>query len=143
MDDPVQAMGGTGVSRSRVGRLCEEIDERVDAFLARPIEGERPYLRIDATYLKVREGGRIVDVAATIAVGADTDGRREVLGLSIGASEAFGGVEARRASPSIRLTLLDRAPPQPRAARPVGREARDLVRRGNGPPDRFPILLTP
>ena len=88
MDDLVQAMGGTGVSKSQVSRLCEEIDERVDAFLARPIEGEWPYLWVDATYLKVRQNGRIVSVAATIAVGVNTDGRREVLGLSIGASEA-------------------------------------------------------
>ena len=79
---------GTGISKSQVSRLCEEIDERVDAFLARPIEGEWPYLWIDATYLKVRQGGRIVSVALTIAVGVNTDGRREVLGMSIGPSEA-------------------------------------------------------
>lgn len=57
MDDLVQAMGGTGISKSQVSRLCEEIDERVDAFLTRPIDGEWPYLWIDATYLKVRQGG--------------------------------------------------------------------------------------
>ena len=58
MDDRVQAMGGTGISQSHVSRLCEEIDERVDAFLERPIEGEWPYLWIDATYLKARQGDR-------------------------------------------------------------------------------------
>ena len=57
MDDLVQAMGGTGISKSQVSRLCEEIDERVEAFLTRPIEGEWVYLWIDATYLKVRQGG--------------------------------------------------------------------------------------
>jgi transposase-like protein len=88
MDDLVQAMGGTGISKSQVSRLCEEIDERVDAFLTRPIEGEWPYLWIDATYLKVRQGGRIVSAAVTIAVGVTPDGRREVLGMAIGASEA-------------------------------------------------------
>ena len=88
MDDLVQAMGGTGISKSHVSRLCEEIDERVDAFLERPIEGEWPYLWIDATYLKVRQGGRIISVAVTLAVGVNTDGRREVLGMAIGASEA-------------------------------------------------------
>ena len=77
MDDLVQAMGGTGVSRSQVSRLCEDIDERVDAFLTRPIEGEWVYLWIDATYLKVRQAGRIVSVAVTIAVGVNRDGRRE------------------------------------------------------------------
>nr|AAC23488.1 transposase [Rhizobium leucaenae USDA 9039] len=72
----------------RCPRLCEEIDEKVKAFLDRPIEGEWPYLWIDATYLKVRRGGRIVSVAVIIAVGVNTDGRREVLGMEIGTSEA-------------------------------------------------------
>ena len=58
------------------------------AFLERPIEGDWPYLWIDATYLKVRRGGRIVSVAVIIAVGVNTDGRREVLGMEIGTSEA-------------------------------------------------------
>ena len=88
VDDLVRAMGGAGVSKSQVSRLCEEIDERVDAFLSRPIEGEWPYLWIDATYLKVRQGGRIVSLAAIIAVGVNTDGRREVLGVATGPSEA-------------------------------------------------------
>ena len=60
VDDLVKAMGGSGISKSQVSRLCEEIDERVNAFLSRPIEGAWPYLWIDATYLKSREGGRIV-----------------------------------------------------------------------------------
>ena len=68
--------------------MCEEIDERVNAFLSRPIEGAWPYLWIDATYLKVREAGRIVSLAVIIAVGVNTDGRREVLGVATGASEA-------------------------------------------------------
>jgi putative transposase len=68
--------------------LCEEIDERVEAFLERPLQGEWPYLWIDATYLKVRQAGRVVSVAVTIAVGVNTDGRREVLGMDIGLSEA-------------------------------------------------------
>jgi transposase-like protein len=81
-------MGMTGISKSEVSRLCAEIDERVDQFLSRPIEGVWPYLWIDATYVKVREGGRIVSVAVIIAVGANTDGRREVLGMAVGPSEA-------------------------------------------------------
>lgn len=88
VDDLVKAMGASGVSKSQVSRLVAEIDERVNAFLARPIEGEWPYLWIDATYLKVREGGRIVSTAAIIAVGVNTDGRREVLGVATGPSEA-------------------------------------------------------
>ena len=74
VDDLVKAMGGTGISKSQVSRLCEEIDGKVKAFLERPIEGDWPYLWIDATYLKVRRGGRIVSVAVIIAVGVNADG---------------------------------------------------------------------
>ena len=88
VDDLVKAMGMSGISKSQVSRLCEEIDDKVKAFLDRPIEGDWPYLWIDATYLKVRRGGRIVSVAVIIAIGVNTDGRREVLGLEIGTSEA-------------------------------------------------------
>jgi putative transposase len=88
VDDLVQAMGASGVSKSQVSQLCADIDDRVKAFLDRPIEGEWPYLWIDATYLKVRREGRVVSVAVIVAVGVNTDGRREILGMDIGASEA-------------------------------------------------------
>lgn len=88
VDDLVKAMGGTGVSKSQVSRLITEIDNRVNAFLNRPIEGEWPYLWIDATYLKEREGGRIVSTAVIVAVGVNTLGKREVLGVASGPSEA-------------------------------------------------------
>jgi putative transposase len=88
VDDLVRAMGGTGVSKSQVSRLCEEIDARVKAFLDRPLEGDWPYLWLDATYVKVRRNHRIVSVAVIVAVGVNTDGRREVLGMDIGSSEA-------------------------------------------------------
>src|SRR5882672_399124 len=88
VDELVKAMGMSGISKSQVSRLCEEIDQRVKAFLDRPIEGDWPYLWIDATYVKVRRGGRIVSVAVVIAVGVNSDGRREVLGMEIGTSEA-------------------------------------------------------
>lgn len=88
VDDLVKAMGGSGISRSQVSRLCEEVDSRVKAFLDRPIEGDWPYVWLDATYVKVRRNHRIVSVAVIIAVGVNTDGRREVLGMDIGPSEA-------------------------------------------------------
>jgi transposase-like protein len=88
VDDLVKAMGMTGISKSQVSRLCEEIDERVAEFLNRPIEGAWPYVWIDATYVKTRQGGRIVSVATIVAVGVNTDGRREILGKAIGPSEA-------------------------------------------------------
>lgn len=76
VDDLVQAMGLSGISKSQVSKLCKDIDERVHAFLSRPLAGEWPYLWLDATYLKQREGGRVVSVAAIIAVAANTEGRR-------------------------------------------------------------------
>ena len=88
VDDLVRAMGGSGVSKSQVSRLCEEIDARVKAFLDRPLEGDWPYVWLDATYVKVRRNHRIVSVAVIIAVGVNADGRREVLGMDIGPSEA-------------------------------------------------------
>lgn len=88
VDDLVKAMGMSGISKSQVSRLCEEIDGRVKAFLEGPIEGDWPYLWMDATYIKVRRDGRIVSVAVIIAVGVNSDGRREVLGMAIGHSEA-------------------------------------------------------
>ena len=113
VDDLVQAMGGTGVSKSQVSRLCQEIDERVGAFLARPIEGEWPYLWIDATYVKVRQDGRIVSVAVIVAVGVNDDGRREVLGMDVGPSEAetfwtdFLRKLARRGLRGVKLVISD------------------------------------
>ena len=88
VDDLVQAMGLSGIGKSTVSKLCKDIDDRVNAFLDRPLAGEWPYLWLDATYLKQREGGRIVSVAAIIAVAANTEGRREIVGLHIGPSEA-------------------------------------------------------
>ncbi len=88
VDDLVRAMGLTGTSKSQVSRLCEEIDERVQAFLNRPLEGDWPFLWLDATYVKLREGGRIVSMAVIVAVAVNTDGRREILGIAVMPSEA-------------------------------------------------------
>ena len=88
VDDLVQAMCMTGVSRSQVSRLCAEIGDKVRAFLARPIEGDGPYLWLDATSVKVRQNARIVSVAVIAAVGVNSDGRREVLSMDIGPSKA-------------------------------------------------------
>lgn len=88
VDELVKALGMSGVSKSEVSRLCGELDERVSAFLERPIEGDWPYLWIDATYVKVRQSGRIVSMATIIAVAVNTEGRREVLGMATGPSEA-------------------------------------------------------
>lgn len=113
VDDLVKAMGMSGISKSQVSRLCEEIDERVHTFLDRPIEGDWPYVWVDATYLKVRQNGRIVSVAVIIAVGVNTDGRREVLGMDIGVSEAatfwieFLRKLTRRGLRGVKLVISD------------------------------------
>ena len=113
VDDLVKALGMTGISKSQVSRLCEEIDERVQAFLERPLEGDWVYLWIDATYVKVRQAGRIVSVAVIVAVGVNADGRREVLGLDIGPSEAetfwtgFLRKLARRGLRGVKLVVSD------------------------------------
>jgi putative transposase len=113
VDDLVQAMGMTGISKSQVSRLCGEIDDRVNTFLNRPLEGDWPYLWLDATYVKVRQAGRIVSVAVIIAVGVNGDGRREVLGMTIGASEAetfwteFLRTLARRGLRGVKLVISD------------------------------------
>ena len=88
VDSLVRALGMSGVSKSQVSRLCAEIDERVQAFLNRPLEGPYRYVWIDATYLKVHRNGRVVSVAAIFAIGVNAEGRREVLGLDVGPSEA-------------------------------------------------------
>jgi len=113
VDDLVQAMGLSGISKSQVSKLCKEIDERVHAFLDRPLTGEWRYLWLDATYLKQREGGRIVSVAAIIAVAVNSDGRREIVGLHIGPSEAetfwstFLRSLARRGLRGVKLVISD------------------------------------
>jgi putative transposase len=113
VDDLVKAMGMSGISKSQVSRLCMEIDEKIATFLDRPLEGDWPYLWLDATYVKVRQNGRIVSVAVIVAVGVNGDGRREVLGLAIGPSEAetfwtdFLRSLARRGLRGVKLVISD------------------------------------
>ena len=113
VDDLVQAMGMSGISKSQVSRLCMEIDDKIQTFLERPLEGDWPYLWLDATYVKVREAGRIVSVAVIVAVGVNDRGRREVLGMAIGVSEAetfwteFLRALARRGLRGVKLVISD------------------------------------
>ena len=90
VDELVQAMGLSGISKSTVSKLCKEIDERVRDFLERPLTGEWPYLWLDATYLKVRQGGRIVSVAAIIAVAVNTGARSSASGSALRRRRPFG-----------------------------------------------------
>jgi transposase-like protein len=113
VDTLVQAMGMSGISKSQVSRLCAEIDDKISAFLDRPLEGDWPYLWLDATYVRCRSGGRIVSTAVIIAVAVNSDGRREVLGIDIGPSEAetfwteFLRKLARRGLRGVKLVVSD------------------------------------
>jgi len=107
VDELVKAMGMNGISKSQVSRLCAELDERVGAFLNRPIEGDWPYLWIDATYVKTREAGSIVSVAV------NTEDQRQVIGMKVGPSEAetfwteFLRSLMRRGLRGVRLVISD------------------------------------
>lgn len=113
VDELVKARGMEGVSKSQVSRLCDEIDERVGAFLTRRLEGDWPYVWADATYVKVRRDHRIISVAVIVAVGVNTDGRCEVLGVTTGHSEAepfwveFLRSLARRGLRGVKLVISD------------------------------------
>lgn len=87
VDELVQALGMTGISKSQVSRLCQSLDAEVERFRTRPLQGPYPYLWLDATFPKVRQDGRVVSMALVIAIGVNAQGEREVLGLDVGASE--------------------------------------------------------
>lgn len=90
VDDLVQALGMTGISKSQVSRLCESLDAEVERFRSRPLDDLYPYLWLDATYLKVRQHGRVVSLAVVIAIAVNALGVREVLGVDVGPSEEEG-----------------------------------------------------
>jgi putative transposase len=87
VDDLVQALGMQGISKSQVSRVCGELDEAVERFRQRRLAGSYPYVWLDATFVKVRENGRVVSLAVVLAVGVRMTGEREVLGLDVGPSE--------------------------------------------------------
>jgi len=130
-DDLVKAMGMSRISKSQVSRLRAEIDEEVKAFLSRPIEGDWPYLWIDATDVKVGQNGRVVSIAVIIAVGVNSDGRREVLGMDIGPCEAetfstaFLRKLGRRGLRGVKLVIFDAHD----SAANVSMESQDYIRR--------------
>lgn len=113
VDDLVQALGMSGISKSQVSRLCSELDERVGAFCSRPLDGSWPYLWLDATYVKARVGGRVESRAVVVAVGVKSSGHREVLGIDVGPTETeafwteFLRSLIRRGLSGVRLVVSD------------------------------------
>jgi putative transposase len=113
VDDLVRALGMDGISRSEVSRICKALDEDVKTFLHRGIEGSHPYLWLDATFHKIKEGGRVISVATVVAVGVSEAGHRSVLGVDTGPSEdhsfwvAFLRSLVHRGLKGVRLVTSD------------------------------------
>jgi putative transposase len=113
VDDLVKALGIDGISSSQVSRVCKALDEQVEAFRTRAIDGEHPYVWLDATFHKVRELGRVVSVATVVAVGVTTTGERQVLGVDCGPSEdeafwtRFLRALVKRGLRGVRLVISD------------------------------------
>ena len=88
VEELVRALGLGGISKSEVSRVCAELDKEIRSFLTRPLTGRYPYVWLDAMYVKVREEGRVVNMALVIATGVKETGEREFLGLDVGLSES-------------------------------------------------------
>jgi transposase-like protein len=87
VDDLLKALGLTGIDKSKVSRICKELDQAVEAFRQRQLQESYPYIWLDAIYLKVRQNHRVVSLALVIAVGVDEQGERHLLGFDLGGSE--------------------------------------------------------
>lgn len=87
VDELVKALGTQGISKSEVSRMASELDVQVEAFRNRPLERAYPYVFVDALYIKVREGTRVVSKAVLVAYGVADTGEREVLGCAVAAGE--------------------------------------------------------
>ena len=113
VDAVLKALGLDGMSKSEVSRICVQLDSEVEAFRARRIEGEHPYLWIDATYHKVRQDGRVQSMATVVAIGVTSDGERQVLGIDAGPSEdaafwtSFLRGLVKRGLRGVRLAISD------------------------------------
>ena len=88
VDRLVEQLGIQGMDKDRVSRLCRDLDEHVEQFRTRPLEGAYPYLWLDAKQLKVRDRGRVLSKALVIAYGVHDSGRREVIGIDLGEIES-------------------------------------------------------
>jgi len=113
VDNLAQALGIKSISKDQVSRICKELDAQVHAFRTRPLDGEYPYLFLDATFEKVRENGRVISMAVLIAVGVRSTGDREVVGVDVGPAEdhefwlQFLRQLASRGLSGVRLVISD------------------------------------
>lgn len=88
VDELVQALGMDGIDKSTVSRISKELDEHVQKFIQRPLTLRYPYIWLDATFPKVREGGHVENMALVVAIGVNENGEREILGFDIGMAES-------------------------------------------------------
>jgi putative transposase len=113
VDNLAEALGIKSISKDQVSRICKELDAQVHAFRTRRLDGEYPYLFLDATFEKVRENGRVISMAVLIAVGVRSSGEREVVGVDVGPSEdhefwlQFLRQLASRGLSGVRLVISD------------------------------------
>ena len=123
VDRLVEQLGISGMSKDRVSALCRALDERVEAFRERPLEGTFPYLWLDAKHLKVRDRGHVRSKALVVAYAVHETGQREVIGIDIGEveSEAFWAEFLRSKASLLGSSSAGRP-------RPSGRSAGDLRR---------------
>ena len=113
VDDLLKAMGLTGIDKSKVSRICKELDQAVEQFRQRQLQESYPYVWLDALYLKVRQNHRIVSLALVIAIGVDEEGERHLLGFDLGGSEdeafwlAFLRSLVKRGLKRVQLVISD------------------------------------
>jgi putative transposase len=113
VDNLAEALGIKSISKDQVSRICKELDTQVHAFRTRRLDGEFPYLFLDATFEKVRENGRVISMAVLIAVGVRPTGEREVVGVDVGPAEdhefwlQFLGPLVSRGLSGVRLVISD------------------------------------
>jgi transposase-like protein len=113
VDDLLKALGLTGIDKSKVSRICKELDQAVEEFRQRQLQESYPYVWLDALYLKVRQNHRVVSLALAVAVGVDEEGERHLLGFDLGGSEdeafwlAFLRSLVQRGLKSVQLAISD------------------------------------
>ena len=113
VDDLLKALGLTGIDKSKVSRICKELDQAVEEFRQRQLQESYPYVWLDALYLKVRQNHRVVSLAMVIAVGVDDQGERHLLGFDLGGSEdqafwlAFLRSLVKRGLKRVQLVISD------------------------------------
>jgi putative transposase len=113
VDRLVEQLGIEGMTKDRVSALCRALDEQVELFRQRPLEGAYPYLWLDAKHIKVRDHGRVVSKALVIAYAVHETGVREVIGLDVGEVESgafwteFLRSLKKRGLSGIRLAVSD------------------------------------